>query len=256
MRKHAFIVGLLLLFWPWKAAQASTTGAPGIAYYTVCPNSSALNPGPWGNTPPYDYNCPVDPTSMIAGNTLIVSIGFDNAGGGQTWSVTDAQGDTFTQIASSGTVNSKQLLVFEATNIKGGESMIDIRLSGTLNGYWQPTITEFYNAAAVDATSCNTGTSASITAGSLTPTVPGDLLYQVSYYPNLSYGTAAQSSTYTAGSQANINWALWFALLGDGAAGQWGVYNSTAAINPSFTAPSSQSFISCAAALKPGTAGG
>lgn len=256
MRKHAFMVGLLLVLLPWKAAQASTTAGPGIVYYSACPNSSTLNPGPWGNTPPYDYNCAVDPTSMIAGNTLIVSIGFDNTGGGQTWSVTDAQGDTFTQIASSGTLNSKQVLVFEATNIKGGESMIDVRLSGTLNGYWQPTITEFFNASAVDATSCNTGTSASITAGSLTPTVSGDLLYQVSYDPSVSYGTAAQSASFTGGSQANISWALWFELLGDGAAGQWGVYSSTAAINPTFTAATSQPFISCAVALKAGTVGG
>lgn len=238
-------------------ASSAEAQVPSKVYSTACANSNALNGSPWsGVTPPYDYNCPVDSNAMIAGNTLVVSLGFDSSGANQTWSITDAQGDSFTQIASSATLNGRNLLIFEATNIKGGESLIDVRLTGgQLNGYWQPTIAEFYNAGAVDATSCNTGTSASITAGTLTPTVSGDLLYQVSYYPNLSYGSAAQTGAFTAGSQSSITWALWFELLGDGAAGQWGVYNSTSAINPTFTSAASASFISCGVALKAGSVG-
>lgn len=252
MRRILFLVGVLV-FGP-RLASAQT---PSLVFASACANSDALNGSPWaGVTPPYDYNCPVDSNAMIAGNTLLVSLGFDNSGGNQTWSVTDAQGDAFTQIASSSTLNGRKLLIFEATNIKGGESLIDVRLTGgQLNGYWQPTIAEFNNAAALDATSCSSGTSTSITAGSITPTVAGDLLYQVSYYPNLSYGTPAQAAAFTAGSQSSIAWALSFELLGDGAAGQWGVYNSTSAINPTFASAASASFISCAVALKAATVG-
>lgn len=258
MRKGAVLVGIHFFFIASFFARPAVAQVPSKVYSTACANSNALNGSPWsGVTPPYDYNCPLDSNAMIAGNTLLVSLGFDNSGANQTWSVTDAQGDTFTQIAASTTLNNKKLVVFEATNIKGGESMIDVRLTGgQFNGYWQPTIAEFYNATALDATSCNTGTSNSITAGTLSPTVTGDLLYQVSYYPNLSYGTAGQTGAFVAGSQSNITWALWFELLGDGAGGQWGVYNSTSAINPTFTSNASASFISCAVALKAASAGG
>src|SRR5690349_8372689 len=198
MRKGAVLVGIHFFFIALFSGPPAKAQVPSKVYSTACANSNALNGSPWsGVTPPYDYNCPVDSNAMIAGNTLLVSFGFDNSGANQTWSVTDAQGDTFTQIAASTALNNKKLVVFEATNIKGGESVIDVRLTGgQLNGYWQPTIAEFYNAAAVDGTSCNTGTSSSITAGTLTPTVTGDLLYQVSYYPNLSYGTAGQTGAF------------------------------------------------------------
>ena len=232
---------------------------PQKIYSVSCPNSNALNGSPWsGVTPPYDYYCQLDSHAMVPGNALIVSLGYDATGNNQTWAVTTSNGaDTFTQIASSSTLNSRKLIVFESTGIAGGETYVDIRLTaGNLNGYWQPTVAEFDNAGALDAQGCNAGTSAAVSAAALNPTVSGDLLYQVSYTPNLSYGRAAQTAAYTAGSSSNINWSLLFELLEDGAASQWGVYNSTSSITPAMTAGASSEFISCAVALKATTAGG
>jgi hypothetical protein len=228
-------------------------------YSTNCENSSALNGSPWGSgaTPPYDYYCKVDSNAMIAGNTLVVSFGADLAGGDQTWSITDDKGDSFSSIVTSSTSNNRGLTIYYASNIAGGESYIDVRLvGGTLNGYWQPTIAEFDNTGAVDASSCNTGNSTSITAGTLTAMVPGDLFYQVAYYPNLTYGTAAQSAAYSTATQSGVAWKFWYQDLGDGAAGQWGVDSGTSSINPTFTAPRSQTFASCAVAFQAVSAGG
>ena len=44
-------------------------------------------------------------------------------------------------------------------------------------------------------------------------------------------------------------------LLGDGAADQYGIYNSTVAMNPTFTEAASDSYISCAVALQAASAG-
>lgn len=253
MRQQAGLLVLALSFYASVYAQRPTK-----VYSTNCENSNALNGSPWsGVTPPYDYYCPVDPNTMIAGNTLIVSFGFDATGNNQAWSVSDSQADTFNLITTSPASNNRKLLLYSASNIKGGESGIDIRLTGgTLNGYWQPTVSEFSNTGSLDASGCNSGNSTAIAASSLTPTLSGDLLYQVSYYPDLTYGTEPQSSAYLPGSNPNISWSIWYEGLSDGAAGQWGIYNSTAAITPSMTAAASQAYISCSAAFKAASTGG
>jgi hypothetical protein len=244
MKKLVFTLGLLLLFGPWKVSAQTST----LVFTSACANSSSLSVSSWSSTPAYQCNLPETST---AGDTLIFSFGFDNSGGNQNFTVIDDTGDTFTLDVSSAASNNKQLRLYRAVNIAGGATYVRVTLnSGQLNGYWQPTVSEFFNAAALDASSCATGTSTSVAAGSLTPTTTGDLLYQVSY-------SASPSSepSFAAGSQSNIAWAFAFQLHGDGAAAQYGVYNSTSAINPTFTQGSSNSFISCAVALKPSATG-
>ena len=229
----------------------SSSGTPALVHNGACANSAALAGQPWGGTPPYEYRCPT-PELTTAGNTLIVAFGFDATGGNQTFAVSDQQGDTFTLDVSSSLNNNRELRIYRATNIAANSAWVNVKLtSGTLNGYWQPMVFEFDNAAALDASSCNSGTSTSITAGQLTPTVSGDLIIQVSYAP-----TYASNASFSAGSQSNITWALAHTLLGDGSGSQWGVYNSTSAINPTFTAGTSNAFLSCAVALRATTTGG
>ena len=62
-------------------------------------------------------------------------------------------------------------------------------------------------------------------------------------------------SSFTAGSQSNITWQLLGTDLYDGTAAEAGVYNATSAINPTFTSGTSESFTSCAVALKAASAG-
>jgi hypothetical protein len=110
--------------------------------------------------------------------------------------------------------------------------------------------TEFDNVVGVDATgTASQGSGTSVTAGSLTPTVTGDLVYQV------AFSLSINQSSFTAGSQTNISWSLLSADLVDGWAGQYGLYNSTAAINPTLTMGTSQKWISAAVLLKTGTSG-
>jgi hypothetical protein len=232
-------------------SNTTSPGQPALVHSTACSNSAGLSGSPWPGTPPYTYRCPL-PELTTAGNTLVVAFGFDATGGNQTFAVTDQQGDAFALDVSSPLNNNRQLRIYRATNVAANSAWVDVQLqSGTLNGYWQPMLFELDNAAALDASSCNTGTSNLITAGPLTPSAAGDLLLQVSYAP-----TYARSTSFGAGSQSNISWALAHTLLGDGSASQWGVYNSNAAINPAFTAGTANPFLSCAVALRASSTGG
>lgn len=231
---------------------SNSTGSviPALVGNGACPNSGTSGTPNWPTTPPFEYRCnTVEPTT--AGNTLIVAFGTSGTG---PYTVTDEQGDTFTLDATSPASNGRTLLMFRATNIAAGSTWISVHSNGRDN-YWQPMVFEVDNAAALDASSCSTGSSASITAGSLTPTVGGDVILQVSYSP--AYNSPPGTNTsFAAGSQPSITWALAHALLGDGSASQWGIYNSTATINPTFTSGTSSGFISCAVALQQTPTGG
>jgi hypothetical protein len=230
---------------------SSGSGTPALVHNAACSNSAALNGSPWGGTPPYDYRCPT-PELTTAGNTLIVAFGFDASGGNQILNVSDEQGDPFTLDVTSPLSNNRELRVYRATNIAANSSWVNVQqTSGQLNGYWQPMVFEIDNAATLDGASCNSGTSSSITAGQLSPTASGDLILQVSYAP-----TYASNTSFSAGSQSSISWALAHTLLGDGSASQWGVYNSISPINPTFSAGASNPFLSCALALQATSTGG
>ena len=250
--------GLLPILSILTLAAIANAQTPTKVYSTNCENSSALNGSPWaGVTPPYNYYCKVNPNAIISGNTIVVSVGYDYTGGNETFQVTDDQNNSYSSIVTSTTSHNRRLQTFYASNITGGVTTIDVRMTaGTLEGYWEPTIAEFDNTGAADASGCASGSSTSIAAASLTPTQTGDLLYQVFYYPSLSYGTVAQSGLYTAGSNSNIAWAIWLENLPDGSAGQYGVYSSTSAITPTMTASTSQNYISCAVAFKAASSGG
>src|SRR5436309_13273795 len=145
------------------------SGTPALVHNAACANSAALAGQPWGGTPPYEYRCPT-PELTTAGNTLIVAFGFDATGGNQTFVVGDQQGDVFTLDVSSPLSNNRELRIYRATNIAANSAWVNVKLtSGTLNGYWQPMVFEVDNAAALDASSCNSGTSSSITAGQIRP---------------------------------------------------------------------------------------
>src|SRR6266446_319290 len=167
MKKHVFKIGLILLLGPCKISAQT----PALAFTSACANSSSLSGNPWSSTPAYQCDLPETST---AGDTLIFSFGFDGTGGNQNFMVSDDKGDTFTLDVSSAISNNKQLRIYRAVNIAAGATYVRVTLNGgQLNGYWQPTVSEFYGAAVLDASSCATGTSTSVTAGSLAPTFQG-----------------------------------------------------------------------------------
>jgi len=242
----------------------TTSALPTFIYSTAVP-VAVPSGSPWG--PPAGfapclvstpcYRVPL-PELTTAGATLVLSFGYDSSGANQAFSVTDDKSNTWTLDATSAVSNNKTLKMYHASNVAAGASYIQIQLTaGSNNGYWQANVAEFYNVGAIDGTSCNAGSSTTISAGSITPTASGDLLFQAKYSTSISSNNLPPSQTapFTSGSQASITWALASQLLGDGAADQYGVYNSTAALNPTFTQAASDNYISCAVALKVAASG-
>jgi hypothetical protein len=197
------------------------------------------------------YRAPL-PEATTAGSTLIMAFSYDSSGSNQVFSVTDNKSNTWVLDATSSASNNKTMRMYRASNVAAGTSYIDIQLtSGSQNGYWNALVGEFFNVGALDGSSCNAASSATINAGSITPAQNGDLIFQAKY----SAGLIKQTALFTPGLQPNITWSMASQLLGDGAADQYGVYNSTVPLNPTFTQAASDSYISCAVALKAASAG-
>jgi hypothetical protein len=259
-----FLILFLLILSPTfgQTGQSATKNAavttPTLVWNTACASTNAMGSG-FSGTP--DYRCPF-PEPAISGNTIILALGYDNTGNNQSITVTDDKSDTVTlDVTSPSSPNHAQVRLYRISNVTAGASYINVHLSsGSTTGYFLPAIAEFYNVTTtspVDATSCGAGSTATITAGSLgILSTSGDLIYQFSYSDQGIFSTNFSANTsFAAGSQANITWALNFQLLGDSAAGQHGVYNSTAALTPMMTQGTALTYISCAIALKPGSSG-
>jgi hypothetical protein len=253
MKVFAILLAILLVLSLPFRAQAQ---APTVIYRTAAPLAIASGSS-WSfdgtcTTASWCYRVPVDSTAVTSGSTILVSFSYDSTGANQTFTVTDDQGNSYVNDVTSAVLNTKTMKMYRATNVTAGASYVNVRQTGgTQNALWQISIAVVKDANTLDVSSCNTATSATITAGSMTPTVSGDFIFQAKY----STTQTSQTASFTAGSQANITWGLLSELLGDGVATQSGVYNSTSAINPTFTQAASDAYISCAVALKPNVAG-
>jgi len=242
----------------------ATAGLPTLIYSTAVPlaipSGSSFN-GPGSCTTSQNcYRVPL-PELTIAGATLTMAFVYNSAGANQVFSVTDDKSNTWTLDTTSSASNSKTVKMYHASNVSAGTSYVNIQITGgTNNDYWQALVAEFFNVGSLDGSSCSAGSSTTISAGSITPTQSGDLIFQAKYSVNTlssssPYGLPLQTSSFTPGLQPNITWSLASQLLGDGAADQYGVYNSTVPLNPTFTQAASDSYISCAVALKAASTG-
>lgn len=194
------------------------------------------------------------PNTTQASNCIVV---FAQSGdlSGWNFSVSDDQTNTYTMVTNRlDAGNGQRAFVFVAPNIRAGARNIRLKnLTPTglpwISGY----ICEISGIAAtspVDVHTGNNGTSATLTAGSFTPTVTDDVILQFAVKDS---GTGP--TNYAHGSQSNIGWSLLTADDQDAQVVQWGIYHSTAALNPSITASLSHSFISIAVALKTAAVG-
>lgn len=190
----------------------------------------------------------VDPT--FAGNTIVLTIaGLNGSLSSSSFAITDDQSNTWVAgPVANDTTNGFSAILFYALNIAANTRAITIQQNtGAVLTRFHVTAKEYCHAGAVDGSSSHVGTSATITAGTITPTQIGDLLvHYATRVPTVSPSTAS----WTAGSQSNITWRLAAADLLDGNATQWGQYNSTSAINPSITMGESSAFVSVAIAFK------
>jgi len=197
---------------------------------------------------PYCYHFQL-PNLTTAGNTVVVGFTFN---GNPTPSVHDDKGNAYSvQVNYYDSADTQSIGIATAFNIVAGARVVSVCFSSDPGGYTQPMATEFDNVIGIDGSgSASQGTGTSATAGSLTPTASGDLAYQV------AFSLSVNQSSFTAGSQSNISWNLLSADILDGWAAQYGLYNSTAAINPTLSMGASQKWISASVLLKTGTSGG
>jgi hypothetical protein len=170
------------------------------------------------------------PNSAGAGNLITVCYGADESG---LPTVSDDKGNTY---HLGGTIrdtdNNKDVTCYYAYNVIAGTRVIKVTAQGATN--WStPLIAEWTNVLAtadpLDKSHGAFGPSSTIAAGSITPSYSGDLVVQFAWNAYACCGTPG--ITWTAGSQANITWALWAAENELAAGAQWGVYNSTSPLN-------------------------
>jgi hypothetical protein len=204
--------------------------------------SSSVSSSPW-----QFYFHLADPAT--AGNAIIVACQFQ---GKAALAIADNKSDSYKNAeVYYNSANNRSLVIAESFNVTAGA----YNLTATWNtkaSQFQCVSSQIANVTAADGPGTgNEGSSTSVTAGSMTPTATGDLVYQV--VASLS-GTLTQAS-FTAGSQSAITWNLESADLRDGMAVQAGVYSSTSAINPTMTLGTNATWISAAVLLKSGTAG-
>jgi hypothetical protein len=222
-----------------------TTALPGEP--TLIQHVSSSNTRNNGFASPFCYYFQL-PNPTTSGNAVIVGFTFNS---NPTPTVTDDKGDSYTMVENYyDTADSQSVAIAAAFNVSSGARNISVCFSSSPGGYVQPMATEFNNVIAVDGSGTGShGTGTLVTAGNLTPAVSGDLAYQVVFSLSVS------QSSFTAGSQGNITWNLLSADLRDGWAGQYGVYDSTSAINPTMSMGTSQKWVSAAILLQTGASG-
>lgn len=144
------------------------------------------------------------------------------------------------------------LMAFYALNVAAGTRTVNVsqNTSTGLFGF-QSMGMEFCNVTAIDGAALSTtGNSSTMTTASITPAQTGDLIV----YAGVRV-TSVTTTSFTAGSQSNITWKLAGPNIFNGFSMQWGVYNSTSAINPQMTMATSTQWTAMALAFKAGASG-
>jgi hypothetical protein len=242
VRKIAYLGVLFALLFVSSSAHAAV---PTQVTHRGCPSGSS--------TTYATEICPL-PWPTLAGDWIICSVQYaTNAS--VTLTITDDKSDTLTKDKTFSDSNQTYIIAHAAATT--GARVMTLTFTGANAGFVQWGCGEYNNVTALDL--CSAGaqaTSTSVTAGSLTPTVTGDLIVQIA--GNESGGTP---DAWTIGSQSNITWGFqqndpgYIAANMVAEAIQWGVYNSTSAITPTMSLASSVTHGSVACAYKSGTAG-
>jgi Bacterial Ig domain len=196
------------------------------------------------------YHCPL-PNPTISGNLLVLLLRYNTPA--QTPSFSDNVGGNSYQSAVSCTDTSNGVVsaIYYVEGVSAGVTDIAVHLSSTQFVQMQPY--EFFNAGKLDQASCQSGSGTEVTTPTLSEfTASGELVFQQAVVESVQ-----QISGCTAGSQSNIDWKLRSAMIADRypSCVQFGVYNSTAPLTPTFTLGTSATFNTAVAAFKPAQTG-
>ena len=194
------------------------------------------------------------PNAVRAGNCLILGVQFNSAG--SVVSVTDERGNNW--IAGPTATNgsfSKRMNLYYVLNAIDGTQTIKVNFSGLSGtpGFPQAVVSEFYNVATANAFDGDAASSTSRTAGTITTTAPGDLIYEwgASLSTSDNNGGAFNGTSITYGTDFTVL----SADLQVGSGDQYQIQPSAGPITPTFSASGSAVWGSLAIALKSATAG-
>jgi hypothetical protein len=194
------------------------------------------------------------PNPVRAGNCLILGVQFNSAG--SVARVTDERGNNW--IAGPTVTNgslSKRMNLYYVLNASAGTQTVKVHFSGLshTNAYPHAVVSEFYNVAIANAFDGSAASATSRTAGTITTTVPGDLIYEwgASLSSSNVNGGAFNGTSITAGTGLT----LLSADLQVGSGDQYQIQPGAGPITPTFSASGSAIWGSVAIALKSATAG-
>jgi len=178
------------------------------------------------------------PNPAGMGNCLILGVQFNSTG--SVASVTDDMGNNW--IAGPTTTNgsfSKRMNLYYVLNAVDGTQTITVHFSGltTTPGFPQAVVSEFYNVATSNAFDGSSASSTSRTAGPITTTAPGDLIYEggASLSSSNINGGAYNGTSITAGT----GFTLLSADLQVGSSDQYHIQPTAGTITPTFSASGS-----------------
>ena len=170
-------------------------------------------------------------TTSFTANTLagdVILVGFDFSTSASASSITDSQGNTFTEVGSQLTSpGGSRSRVYAAKNIKGGADTVTVTLSGS-SSWLEIYLTEYSGVdtvTPVDAQAGASGSAASVSSGNATTTQAGDVIYG---YCVADWKCSAGSG-FAARSTLNDN------LIEDMQAGAAGSYAAKATANNGWT---------------------
>jgi fibronectin type 3 domain-containing protein len=203
---------------PLTTGNPSTSGVGGNTYF-VQGSSNAASGTSTSLSVPFSSN--TSPGDLIL-------VGFDFVDSVTPVSITDSQGNTFTQVGSQ--LNSPAGVgarVYYANNIKGGADTVTITLSAN-SSYLEVYLTEYAGlnqTNPIDGQAGATGTAGAVSSGTITTTVAGDLIY----------GFCVGDWACTAGSGFNARSTFNGNLVEDETAGNPGSYAATGTATQGWT---------------------
>jgi len=207
--------------WPSSVSQSDLTGGTakgGGNYGFVQQNASTGHVG--------SSNAVSFTTNTTAGNLIMVALDYPSTA--TLSSVTDSQGNSFTQAGSTLTSHlSQKTAVYYAPNIKGGADTVTLTFTGgTTSDIYVTEYSGLATSSPVDVQKSHTHTgSGAATSNSATTTVPGDIIYAFCFVDSGAGCTAGSGFTgHTTGN-----------LVEDETSGAAGSYAATATAGSNYT---------------------
>jgi glucose/arabinose dehydrogenase/uncharacterized protein YjdB len=223
--------GAAYLFSAWSDGGAATHAIATPAVNTTYSATYVAAPPPATNVTFVRANA----NTVFGGSSLAVSLSGNTSAGnllvvGVDWevanlvSLTDGQGNTFTQIGTDGlTPNGTKARLYYARNIRGGAETVTVTMSGS-DPVLQLYVAEYAGADLtnpLDVTVKSSGSGSAVSSGAVVTTTANDQLVAFC----VSNGTCSTGSGYTARSTHSGN------LLEDRVAATPGSYTATATSN-------------------------